>query len=164
MKKYFLLLGLLIVVLSSCLKTQTPDVGESTSTVTPAQQASLDSAAIKTYLAANPSIKAKRDTTTGLYYQILNPGTGTTNPTLSSTVTVSYTGTLLNGTQFDASTGYTQSLSLLIPGWKIGLPLIKSGGSILLIIPSALAYGNNQVGSIPANSVLVFTINLISFI
>lgn len=160
MKKYLLLLSILIVTLTSCLKT--PDTVEvQTTTVDPVKQATADSTAIQAYLVANPTIKATRDTS-GLYYEVLTPGTGT-NPTLKSTVTVGYTGKLLNGTQFDTSASYTTLLSNLIRGWQIGIPFVKAGGSILLIIPSGLAYGNNQVGVIPANSVLVFTINLTAF-
>jgi FKBP-type peptidyl-prolyl cis-trans isomerase len=163
MKKYFLLLSLFAVALTSCLKTTSDVQPTGTVVVDPVKQAAADSVLISAYLTANPTIKAKKDTTTGLYYQILTPGTGT-NPTVNSTVTVSYTGSLLNGTQFGSSTGFTSSLAGLIPAWQIGVPFIKTGGSILLIVPSRLGYGNTSPGTgIPANSVLVFTINLISF-
>ncbi|MDN5284483.1 MAG: hypothetical protein JWR38_757 [Mucilaginibacter sp.] len=164
MKKYFLLLSLFAVTLTSCLKNNS-DVQPTDSTVVvdPVKQAAADSVLISAYLTANPTIKAKKDTASGLYYQILTPGTGT-NPTVNSTVTVSYTGSLLNGTQFGSGTGFTTLLSGLIPAWQIGVPLIKTGGSILLIAPSRLGYGNTSpAASIPANSVLVFTINLTSF-
>jgi FKBP-type peptidyl-prolyl cis-trans isomerase len=161
MKKYFLLLGLLIVTLTSCLKLSNQDTEQPTP-VDPVVQAKADSVAITAYLAANPSITAKRDSASGLYYQIITPGTGA-NPTANSIVTVAYTGKLLNGTQFDSSASYEQVLSKLIPGWIIGVPFIKTGGRILLIIPSGLGYGNQTYGSIPANSVLVFTIDLLSF-
>jgi FKBP-type peptidyl-prolyl cis-trans isomerase FkpA len=163
MKKYFLLLSLLAVTLTSCLKT-TSDIQETNPVVTvdPVKQAAADSVLISAYLTANPTIKAVKDTS-GLYYQILTPGTGA-NPTVNSTVTVSYAGSLLNGTQFGSNTAYTTSLVGLIRAWQIGVPLIKTGGSILLIVPSRLGYGNASPGSaIPANSVLVFTINLTSF-
>jgi FKBP-type peptidyl-prolyl cis-trans isomerase FkpA len=162
MKKYFLLLGLFIVTLTSCLKSMDDQQVAPPVVVDPVKQASADSAAIVTYLAANPSIKAQKDSASGLYYQIIAPGTGA-NPTANSTVTVAYTGTLLNGTQFDANAGYTAVLSTLIPGWIVGVPMIKTGGKILLIIPSRLGYGSQNNGPIPANSVLVFTISLLSF-
>ncbi|MBB6110466.1 FKBP-type peptidyl-prolyl cis-trans isomerase [Mucilaginibacter lappiensis] len=165
MKKYFLLLSLLTIILSSCLKTNSDpqEVVNPVVAVDPVKQAAADSTAIVAYLAANPTIKAKKDTS-GLYYQILNAGTGTTSPTINSTVTVSYTGSLLNGSVFGSSTGFTGILSNLIPAWQIGLPFIKQGGSILLIVPSRLGYGNTSPGpDIPANSVLVFTIGLTGF-
>ena len=98
----------------------------------------------------------------GIYYQVVNPGAGAV-PNPASRVYVKYTGKLLNGTVFDsqansAATGWV--LSSLIPGWQIGIPLIQKGGHIKLIIPSSLCYGCNGSGPIPANSVLYFDIEL----
>lgn len=79
----------------------------------------------------------------GLLYQIIDPGTGV-SPTTSSVVSVVYTGKHFDNTVFDASANpYTSPLSNLIDGWKVGLPLIKKGGRIKLVIPSALAYSCN---------------------
>lgn len=96
----------------------------------------------------------------GIYYVVQEPGSGVT-PTINSRVYVTYTGKLLNGNVFDQSTN-TISFNLyqVIEGWQIGIPLIKKGGKIKLIIPSALAYGCNGVGSIPPNSVLQFDVSL----
>ncbi len=99
----------------------------------------------------------------GLYYRILNAGTGST-PSNSSKVFVKYTGRLTSDKIFDSTsdaskTGWT--LGQLIEGWQIGLPLIKKGGSIQLFVPAALAYGCSQPGGIPANSILVFDIELV---
>jgi FKBP-type peptidyl-prolyl cis-trans isomerase FkpA len=153
MKKYILILSLLVVGFSACKKEDKFDA---------AKQAAADDAAIQAYLAANTSITATKDAS-GIYYQIITPGSGA-NPTLSSTVKVNYVGKLLNGTQFDAGTGTTYALSGFIQGWQKGIPFLKSGGRMLLIVPSALAYGNSSPGAgIPANSVLVFTIDLLSF-
>ena len=56
----------------------------------------------------------------------------------------------------------TFALNRLIVGWQIGVPLIKKGGSIRLIVPSGLAYGSSSPGlGIPKNAVLDFTIDLI---
>ncbi|MCA6452324.1 MAG: FKBP-type peptidyl-prolyl cis-trans isomerase [Chitinophagaceae bacterium] len=73
-----------------------------------------------------------------------------------------YTGKLLNGTTFDATANpISLSLSSVIDGWKIGLPLIKKGGRIKLVIPSALAYSCTGAGtSIPPNSPLFFDVTL----
>ncbi|RYE06655.1 MAG: hypothetical protein EOP44_04275 [Sphingobacteriaceae bacterium] len=98
----------------------------------------------------------------GLYYQIKTPGNGA-SPTVNSTVRVAYAGTLLDGTPFDSSQNFQYPLASLIKGWQIGIPLVKTDGRILLIIPSALGYGANAAGKIPANSVLLFTIDLFSF-
>ena len=60
-----------------------------------------------------------------------------------------------------SSNGITFPLSGVIQGWQEGIPLFKEGGSGILLIPSALGYGSQSVGTIPANSVLIFDINLI---
>jgi len=98
----------------------------------------------------------------GLLYQIVNPGSGLT-PTLTSRVSVRYTGKLMNGTIFDSNNGVPVQflLNQVIAGWQLGLPLIKKGGTIRLIIPSSLAYGCNATGPIPGDSVLYFEIELV---
>lgn len=136
---------------SSCLKSPT--------SCQPLKPSSEESQ-IVAYATAN-NINATKDSS-GLYYQIIDSGTGV-KPTLTSTVFISYTGKFLNGTVFDqqsdpSKTGWT--LSRLIQGWQIGLPLIRKGGHIKLIIPSALAYGCVGQGSIPPNEILFFDINL----
>ncbi len=99
----------------------------------------------------------------GLFYIIDNEGTGD-RPVSTSQVTVNYTGRLLNGFEFDASDPgdpVTFFLSQVIQGWQIGIPLFKEGGSGTLLIPSALGYGSRATGGIPANSVLIFDIDLL---
>jgi FKBP-type peptidyl-prolyl cis-trans isomerase FkpA len=99
----------------------------------------------------------------GFYYEINSAGTGTVTPAVCSNVTVTYVGKLTNGTQFDENTtGTTFTLGALIVGWQRGLPLIKSGGSINLYIPPSLGWGGNANGTIPANSITVFTIQLLA--
>jgi FKBP-type peptidyl-prolyl cis-trans isomerase len=145
--------SLLIVSCTGCFKEE--------KTCTPATPAS-EERQILAYATANGINAIKHNS--GLYYEILNPGTGRT-PTNSTRVFITYTGKLLNGTQFDqgtnpANTGWM--LGSLIEGWKIGLPLIKAGGKIRLIIPSSQAYGCNGAGaSIPPNSILFFDIDLV---
>jgi len=151
MKKYFLLLSVLFIGLSSCKKTS----------FNATAQAATDDALIRTYI-DNNGITATKDPS-GLYYEVINPGTGA-SPTVNSTVNVSYTGTLLNGAIFAPTSTLTSPLNSLIQAWQIGVPHIATGGTILLLVPSALGYGNSSPGpSIPANSVLIFTITLTSF-
>lgn len=95
----------------------------------------------------------------GLYYQIIEPGTGST-PTINSTVKAKYTGTYTNKTSFDGGEA-SFPLGGVIEGWQIGIPLIKQGGKIKLIIPPYLAYGCNDYRGIPGNSVLVFDVELL---
>jgi FKBP-type peptidyl-prolyl cis-trans isomerase len=85
-----------------------------------------------------------------------------------STVTVQYVGMLTNGTVFDASknhgsAGFTFALGAgqVIKGWDEGVAGMKVGGKRELVIPASLGYGAQSVGSIPANSTLVFEVELI---
>lgn len=101
----------------------------------------------------------------GMLYQIMDPGQGTLAPAASSVVTVQYVGKYMNGATFDSSSSpFTSGLSQLIDGWKIGLPLIKKGGKIKLVIPSALAYScTGYPPVIPANAPLFFEVSLVDF-
>ena len=102
-------------------------------------------------------------TGSGLYYVLNSNGNGDF-PNINSIVTVAYKGTLIDGTIFDQSdaTGATFPLSNVIQGWQEGIPLFSEGGSGILLIPSAMGYGNQAVGSIPANSVLIFEVTLLN--
>jgi FKBP-type peptidyl-prolyl cis-trans isomerase FkpA len=84
----------------------------------------------------------------------------------SPLVTVHYTGTLLDGTKFDSSVGgnpfsFTLGVGQVIQGWDKGLEGMKVGGKRKLTIPAAMAYGASAVGTIPANSPLVFEVELL---
>lgn len=117
---------------------------------------------IEKFIKAN-NVDATKDET-GLYYQIINPGTGNVNITANSRVTIKYEGKLLNGKVFDNGGGNEQTFILgqLVRGWQIGLPKIQKGGEIRLIIPPSLGYGDRSAGEIPANSPLDFNIKLIN--
>lgn len=84
------------------------------------------------------------------------------------TVEVHYVGTLTNGQKFDSSRDRDQTFSFtvgagrVIQGWEQGLVGMKEGGVRKLTIPPSLGYGNQTVGPIPANSTLIFEIELIS--
>ena len=96
-------------------------------------------------------------------------GTGA-QATAASTITVKYTGWVYDssrtdnkGTQFDTNTtGATFALSGLIQGWIQGVPGMRVGGVRRLVIPPSLGYGAQQNGPIPANSTLVFDIELVA--
>ncbi len=138
----------LISVFSSCKKAD------------PKLQATTDEQIITSYIANNKLIA--KASGSGLYYVISSQGTGLT-PSQSSTVRVSYKGYLTNGSVFDqsSSAGISFGLNSVIKGWQEGIPLFKQGGKGKLLIPSALAYGSQSVGGIPANSVLIFDIELL---
>jgi FKBP-type peptidyl-prolyl cis-trans isomerase FkpA len=121
-----------------------------------------DSSALLKY--AGDSIHVTKDSS-GLYFQILDSGAGV-SASANSGLLVSYKGRLLDNNVFDstASSSNLRGLTLnqLIPGWQIGLPKIKKGGHIKLLIPSALAWGCQGSGnSIPPNAPVYFDIYLL---
>ncbi|MDP8033759.1 FKBP-type peptidyl-prolyl cis-trans isomerase [Pasteurella atlantica] len=102
----------------------------------------------------------------GLMYKIEKQGKGK-SPKIEDTVKVHYEGTLTDGTVFDSSYKRGEAiefqLSQLIPAWKEAIPMLKKGGKMELVVPAELGYGANQVGNIPANSTLIFKIELLDF-
>ncbi|ADN00314.1 FKBP-type peptidyl-prolyl cis-trans isomerase [Dickeya dadantii] len=108
--------------------------------------------------------KGVKKTESGLLYQVEKEGTGAA-PKDSDTVVVNYKGTLVDGSEFDNSYKRGEPLSFrldgVIPGWTEGLKHVKKGGQIKLVIPPALAYGEAGVPGIPANSTLVFEVELL---
>ena len=96
----------------------------------------------------------------GFYYAIQSPGSSN-KPTVCSTVTVNYAGKLTTGSTFDSGSGVRFRLNQLIVGWQEGIPLVAPGGSITLYLPPSLAYGSQAQQGIPANSILVFQIDLV---
>ncbi|AVX36392.1 FKBP-type peptidyl-prolyl cis-trans isomerase [Yersinia massiliensis] len=108
--------------------------------------------------------KDVKKTESGLLYKVEKAGTGDA-PKDSDTVVVNYKGTLTDGTEFDNSYKRGEPLSFrldgVIPGWTEGLKQIKKGGKITLVIPPELAYGKTGVPGIPANSTLVFDVELL---
>ena len=117
-------------------------------------------AQLESYL-ASASITATKHCS-GMYYTIDVAGSGGT-PTICSMVSVKYKGQLTNGNVFDQSTAPVSfQLGGLIEAWKKGIPLIKPGGKIKLYCPPSLAYGSQAQGPIPANSILIFEVELVS--
>jgi FKBP-type peptidyl-prolyl cis-trans isomerase FkpA len=76
---------------------------------------------------------------------------------------VNYTCSLIGGRRYDSGSDFSAPLEGLVKAWQIGMLHVKAGGSILLFVPSRLAYGPSPAGPIPGNTVLAFDINLISF-
>ena len=103
---------------------------------------------------------------TDLQVEDLTVGTGAQAQT-GSTVSVHYKGTLLNGTVFDSSYSrgtpfsFTLGQNTVIQGWEQGVLGMKVGGKRKLVIPPDLAYGPRATGPIPANSTLVFEVELL---
>lgn len=112
---------------------------------------------VKDYLASKGVTNAIQHCS-GMFYVIDNGGSGK-HPTACSSVNVTYKGTLTNGTSFDQGT-IDLGLDQVITGWRDGIPQIAAGGVIHLYIPPSLGYGSSAVGSIPANSILIFDVTL----
>ena len=99
----------------------------------------------------------------GIYYQILDPGSGD-RATIDSIVTVTYTTSLLSGDVIDdhSDSAITLPLNQFIEGWQIAMPYIQEGGHMKMVIPSALAYGCTGIpGFIPGNSPLYYDVVLV---
>jgi FKBP-type peptidyl-prolyl cis-trans isomerase FkpA len=116
------------------------------------------------YLEENGQREGVISTESGLQYQVVVQGDGPM-PADTSQVRVHYEGTLIDGTVFDSSyergEPITFPLNQVIPGWTEGVQLMPVGSTYNLYIPANLAYGARDNGTIPANSVLVFKIELL---
>ena len=110
----------------------------------------------------NPNIKTLPS---GVQYEVLKAGTGE-KPTPTSKVTTHYHGTLTDGTIFDSSVERKEPATFpvngVIKGWQEALPMMNVGSKWKIYVPSALAYGSRAVGKIPANSILIFEIELLN--
>jgi peptidylprolyl isomerase len=110
-----------------------------------------------------------KTTPSGLKYYDMKVGTGPM-PKKGQTVSVQYTGTLLDGTKFDSSydhggtpIDFPIGVGQVIPGWDEGVPTMHVGGKRRLVIPGNLAYGPNPpTPAIPPNATLVFDIELVA--
>jgi FKBP-type peptidyl-prolyl cis-trans isomerase len=124
-------------------------------------------AAAKEFLARNAHEKDVTTTASGLQYKILVPGDHKA-PAVAATdqVTVQYRGKLLDGSEFDSTysrgTPATFTVNGVIPGWQEALVLMKPGSKWELYVPPELAYGANPKPGIPANSLLIFDVELVS--
>jgi len=119
------------------------------------------------YMVANRHTQGTVETASGLQYRILEEGHGP-KPSINSMVKTHYKGKLLNGKVFDSSykRGYPSEFKVnqVIPGWTEALQMMPVGSKWELVIPSELAYGERETGSIPAHSVLIFEVELLDII
>lgn len=149
------------IIFSACIDS--PD------TVDPNAQISQDLAAIDSYLTAQ-GITAVKDP----YIRMVITKLGNKLPaSFGNTVKVTYKGTLFTtGATFDENnTSYTVAPDpangnqwSVIDGWKVALRILPEGSKAKIYIPSGLAYGTQQNGSIPANSILVFDIEILEVV
>jgi len=152
MKKLFLILVTASFVFSSCKKK-----------VSEEEQLIIDTDIIEQYIQDNGLTALS--TPSGLHYVITSQGTGNF-PTAFADVNVRYTGKFTDNQVFDQSSesGITFNLQQVIQGWTEGIQLFSEGGEGILILPSKLAYGPDGNSSIPANSVLIFDVELLEIV
>lgn len=122
----------------------------------------------RAYLDWNATQRGWATTESGLQYRRIganNPDGARPGPT--DTVRVHYTGTFIDGREFDSSVGGDPiefPLNRVIAGWTEGLQLMRAGETFDFAIPGGLAYGNRWVGGdlIPPNSTLLFRVELLA--
>jgi len=118
--------------------------------------------------ALNIDLGAMTHTESGLYFQDVVVGTADPAATTGNIVSVHYTGWLSSGEMIDTSRddgrpfAFTLGQGRVIQGWEEGLQGMRVGGQRRLVLPSWLAYGDEWVGQIPPNSVLVFDVELMA--
>ncbi len=117
------------------------------------------------YLAENAKKEGVITTESGLQYEVLTQGDGTSPASPTSTVKVHYKGALLDGTEFDSSYARgepaTFPLNRVIIGWTEGVQLMQVGSKYRFTIPSDMAYGERATGKITPNSTLIFEVELL---
>ncbi|ACE84616.1 FKBP-type peptidyl-prolyl cis-trans isomerase [Cellvibrio japonicus] len=118
----------------------------------------------KAFLDENKAKEGVVATESGLQYKVITEGKGA-KPKATDTVTVHYTGKLIDGTEFDSSAKHGQPATFpldgVIPGWTEALQLMPQGSKWEIYIPSELAYGAGGQGPIPPSSTLIFEVELL---
>ena len=119
------------------------------------------------FLVNNKTKKGIKETPTGLQYRIISEGDGD-NPKKTDKVRVHYVGRLMDGSEFDSSIKRGEptefGLNQVIKGWTEGLQLMKVGSKYEFFIHPKIAYGSRPRPSIPANSLLIFEVELIDIL
>lgn len=125
----------------------------------PIEQFEKETEAIDAYLEAN-EIEAEVDSVSLIRYVMVEQGSGEM-PEDTDDINIDYEGKFLANDQvFDSGENKTFTLSGLIPAWRLMMPQVKEGGTIIFYAQSYYCYGNTNLGSIPANSTLIFEITL----
>ena len=121
----------------------------------------------KKFLAENKKRPTVKVTKSGLQYEIITTGTGKI-PTKKDTVSCHYTGSFIDGTEFNNSYKMGAPISFavtgVIKGWTEALQMMPIGSKWKLFVPYTLAYGPGQYQTIPGGSVLVFEIELLGIV
>ncbi|MFT5416317.1 MAG: FKBP-type peptidyl-prolyl cis-trans isomerase FklB [Gammaproteobacteria bacterium] len=147
---------------------QALEKGESNVSGTLRERAKANLAAGKKYLAENKDNDDVVALSSGLQYKILRSGAGDF-PKSNSTIKVHYTGSLIDGREFDSSRrrGEAAQLNLkqVVKGWQEAIPLMRVGSRWQIFVPPDLAYGPRGAGAvIGPNETLVFEIELLDIV
>lgn len=121
------------------------------------------------FLAANAKAPGVVTTASGLQYKIVHAGDPKgPSPKPGDAIKVHYEGKLLDGTVFDSSFARGKPmlapLGGFVPAWMEALPMMHVGDEWTLYVPPALGYGPEGRGPIPANSVMVFRVQLLGML
>jgi FKBP-type peptidyl-prolyl cis-trans isomerase FkpA len=130
-----------------------------------AEKPVLSAMSAEDFLRANARRKGVVSTLSGLQYQVIEGGAGL-HPTVNDIAVIDYRGTLIDGTQFDASApGQPVRLPVgqVVPGFAEALMLMPRNARFRVWLPPQLGYGDAPAGPIPPNSVLVFDIHMIDY-
>ena len=146
------------------LQEQTGGADEDDNTSNP-ESMNNNKAEGEAFLAKNAGKAGVTTLPSGLQYEVITQGTGA-QPSLKSSVTTHYHGTLINGTVFDSSYQRGQPATFpvngVIAGWTEALQLMAEGSKYRLYIPSDLAYGKRGAGrDIPGDTALIFDVELL---
>lgn len=146
------------------LKIQNKDEYQKEMTKSQEAQKGVDAKLIADYLAKNKITNFEK-TPSGLHMVVTTPGSGPA-PAKGDSVTVRYTGKLLDGKVFDANTTdgikFPVGMGWVVPGWDEGIMKMTKGSKALLILPSSLGYGGEGAGGvIPPNATLLFDVELV---
>lgn len=117
---------------------------------------------VSTIISEPTKVGETKKTNSGLVYATLKEGTGPAAQPGQS-LKVKYVGRLTDGTKFDSNDNFALKIGVggVIKGWDEGIPGMKVGERRQLVIPSDMAYGSRPSGPIPANSNLVFEVELL---
>jgi len=173
---FLMVIGVIVTLITSCDEDCENERGEC-----PQEQLAEDIAIIENYLEEN-NLTAQRNTTYDLFYFFEEEGNGI-KPENGQVVEVNYTGKFLDGEVFDTSVEsiakeagiYNEDREYtplefplgnrqVILGWDVGIKLLDEGSKATLILPSYLGYGHTGNSTIPANSVLLFEVELVNIV
>lgn len=145
MRKIYLFLAILVTSIVACQKESIPEEDQINSYIT------------------SKNLTVTEKTTSGLRYIVTKANPSGAALKAGQTINVNYTGTLLSGKTFDSGNfNFVLGSGRVIAGFDEGIAKMRVGEKATLIFPSTLGYGSQTVGSIPANSSLIFDIEVVS--